>query len=353
IVRTGGDQLPPPNIYPETAVTTLHPTAEVTETLSAGVQSQEGGPGISAWGLHIRTLWRVDKPDAAPDAIRSIAVNLANSLLYMAAGEAIWVMEGQSGQVIARVSLPAAPYGLAVDAARNRVYAALQQMDALAVIDGEQYQLLTIVSGIPGASGVAVGNGHIYVTATRSDELVVVNGQNYAIIKRVPVGAAPYAALYDPGLQRVYVGNAGEDTVSIIDGRDWTLVSLVKLGGLGHPHGLALDPIRERLYVTYALSPKHRAIAVVDTLSGQVASSLQGNKDETLSGAYGIAVDPVRGMVYVTTVDKLLVLISEPLHIVQSIAGIGPAYAWGLATAPLEGRLYIADGQHRRLLAVQ
>ncbi|MBC7233254.1 MAG: DUF11 domain-containing protein [Chloroflexi bacterium] len=342
ILRTGGEEISPPHGYPET-----------TETAPAGLQSHEGNPAISVWGSDIRTIWRVDDPDAAPDVIRGIAFNVANHLLYMAAGEAIWVLEVPSGELVARIPLPAVPYGLAVDVASNHVYAALQQMDALAVIDGIRHKLLTIVSGIPGASGVAIGNGCIYVTATRSGELIVVNGQNYAIMKRVPVGTAPYAVLYDPGLQRIYIGNAGEDTVSIIDGRDWTLVSLVKLGGLGHPHGLAFDPIRERLYVTYALSPKHRAIAVVDTLSGQLISSLQGNKDETLSGAYGIAIDPLRGVVYTTTVDELLVLVGEPLHIVQRVAGIGPAYAFGLAIEPVKGRVYIADGRFGQLLAVQ
>ncbi len=80
---------------------------------------------------------------------------------------------------------------------------------------------------------------------------------------------------------------------------------------------------------------------------------MQGTKDETLSGAYGIAVDPLRGAVYVTTVGELLMLTGEPLEIVQRIAGIGPAYAFGLAAAPLEGSVYLADGRYGRLLVVQ
>lgn len=316
-------------------------------------QSRDEGTAVSAWGSNMRTLWQADDPKIALDTIRGIALNPRNDLLYMAASEAMWVMEAQSGKVVARIPLPATPYGLTVDPNNYRVYAALQQADALAVIDGLHHRLLAMVSGIPGASGVAVGSDCVYVTAARSDELVVVNGQNYAIMKRVPVGAVPYAVLYDPGPQRVYVGNAGEDTVFILDAHNWTLVNAVKLGGLGHPHGLALDPIRDRLYVTYALSPKHRAIAVVDTLSGQVVSSVQGVRDETLSGAYGIAVDPLCGIVYVTTVDELLALTGEPLEIVQRIAGIGPAYAFGLVAAPLEGSVYLTDGRYGRLLVVQ
>ncbi|MEM4724160.1 MAG: hypothetical protein QXP01_04040, partial [Candidatus Hadarchaeum sp.] len=353
LLRTAEESLSPAS-YPETMVAALGAStfSQAIESEAIDLQRHESVPEISAWGSNMRVLWQTDE-SSGPDVIQGIVLNPANNLLYMGIGKAIWVIEARSGEVVARIPLPAIPYGLAVDAMHNRVYAALQEMDALAVINNAQQRLLAVVPGIPGASGVALGGGYIYVTAARSDELVVVNGQNYAIMKRVPVGATPYAVLYDLGLQRVYVGNAGDDTVSVIDGRDWTLVSLVKLGGLGHPHGLALDPIREHLYVTYALSPKHRAIAVVDTLSGRVISSLQGSENETLSGAYGVAVDPLRGEVYVTTADKLLVLAEEPLRIVQSIVGIGPAYAFGVAAAPLERRVYLADGRHNRLVVIQ
>nr|MBC7246051.1 DUF11 domain-containing protein [Chloroflexota bacterium] len=329
----------------------LHGVGEKVQSQSAyELQGIISSTPISMPAVH--TLWQTDEPHVSPDFIHSIALNPANGLLYMTAGKAIWGIETRSNQVIAYIPLPSAPYGLAVDTTNNYVYAALQQMDALAVVDGAQHQLLKIVQGIPGASGVAIGEDYIYVTATRSDELIVVDRQNCAIIMRVPVGDAPYAVLYDPGLHRIYVANAGEDTVSMMDERSWTLVNSVKLGGLGHPHGLALDPVRDRLYVTYALSPKHRAIAVVDTLSGQIISIRRGSKDEPLLGVYGIAVDPLRGLLYAATVDELLVMVGETLHTVQRTSGVGPVYAFGLAIDPVTERVYIADGQHGRIAVV-
>lgn len=357
ILRSLGETGQPESPYPEPAATGF---------ASRAVAQTAGSSPIGIYGLlgtipapvptyvpGVHILWQTDEPNVSPDFIHSLALNPTTGLLYMTAGKAIWGIETSNHQVIAYIPLPSAPYGLAVDANNNYIYAALQQMDALAVIDGAQHQLLRTLPDIPGASGVAIGGDSIYVTATRSDELIVVNRQNCAIIKRVLVGDAPYAVLYDPGLQRIYVANAGEDTVSIIDGHDWTLVNSVKLGGLGHPHGLALDLVRERLYVTYALSPKHRAIAVVDTRSGQIISTLRGSKDEPLLGVYGITVDPLRGLVYAATVDELLVLAGEPLHIMQRTPEIGPVYAFGLAIEPMTERVYIADGQHGRVAVVQ
>lgn len=297
----------------------------------------------------VRTLWAPAEPDVAPDFVQGVALNLTNDLLYMAAGKTVWVLDARTGSVTAQIPLDAAPRGLAVDTTTNRVYAALWEADALAVIDGARHTLWKIVPGIPGASGVAVGGDHIYVTATRGDELVVVDRRNYAIIRRIAVDDAPYAVAYDSGRQRVYVGNAGADTVSIVDGRNSVLVNTVKLGGLGHPHGLALDPIRNRLYVTYALSPKYRAIAAIDGSSGQILSRLVGNRKQPLFGAYGIAVDPLRGRVYVTTGKDVLVLAGETLRVVRTVPGVGPAYAFGLCVNPLEEWLYIADARYRRL----
>lgn len=321
-------------------------------SLSRGEQYQVGPlqpAAVPAPSTDVRTLWAPAEPDVAPDFLQSVALDPTSDLLYLGAGKAVWTLNARTGAVVAHIPLDAAPRGIAVDPATDRIYVALWEADALAVIDAERHALWKIIPGIPGASGVAVGDDHVYVTATCSDELVVVDRQNCAIIARIVVGDAPYAVACDSG-RRVYVGNAGDDTVSIVDGRIGTLVNTVRLGGLGHPHGLACDPIRDRLYVTYALSPKYRAVAAIDASSGQILSRLVGNEQRPLFGAYGIVVDPLRGWVHVTTGEDVLVLAGETLRVVKTTPGVGPAYAFGLCVSPVEERLYLADGRHGRLV---
>jgi uncharacterized repeat protein (TIGR01451 family) len=312
--------------------------------------------GSTAWQaqgaspLELQTLWKPPEEQAASDQIHSVVLNPANNLLYVGVGEYVWAVDAKTGQPVAQIAVDAAPRGLAVDATNNRIYAALCQADALAVIDGAKNTLYEVIPGIPEPSGVAVGSDCVYVTATGSDELFVLDRQNCAIMKRIAVGDAPYALVLDPDRQRIYVGNAGSDTISIIDEQNSTQVNVVKLGGLGHPHGLALDPIRARLYVTYALSPKYRAIAAIDASSGEVLSRLAGTEKRPMFGAYGIAVDPLRGWVYTTTVDELLVLSGQTLQVLQAIPGAGPAYAFGLSFYAAERRLYVADARHGGLM---
>jgi len=175
--------------------------------------------------------------------------------------------------------------------------------------------------------------------------LVLVDRQNCAIIERVPVGDAPYAAACDRGRQRVYVGDAGSDTVSVVDARSAALVNTVRLGGLGHPQESALDQVRDHLYVTNALSPKYGAVTAMDGSSGQILSRLVGSEARPLFRMYGIAVDPLRGWVYVATTDEMLVLTGEALRLAEVISGVGPvtpsAYTSilyrGASTRPMRG----------------
>jgi YVTN family beta-propeller protein len=316
----------------------------------ARYEEEAGQPALGPSSFSgVRTLWAPAGSQVAPDFVRGLVLSPVEGVLYVAAGESLSVLDARSGAVIGQIPLPAAARGLAVDVAANRIYAALPDANALAVINASQQVLWKTVLGIPGASGVAVDGDHVYVTATSSDELVVVDRENYAIIRRLTVGDVPYAVACDPARQWVYIGNAGDDTVSIVDGRSGRVLNTAELGGLGHPHGLALDPGRARLYVTYASTPKYQAVASIDAVSGQVLSRLVGNDEQPLFGAYGIAVDTLLGRVYVTTVEGLLVLKGETLQVVGLLPGVGPAYAFGLQLDPVHEQLYVVDGGHRRL----
>jgi YVTN family beta-propeller protein len=295
----------------------------------------------------LRELWTAP---AQADGAYAVSYSPVTQLLYAAVGEAVLVLNPGTGSTAAHIELGSPPRALAADVLANRVYATLPEANAMAVIDGQRQVLLDLVPAIPGASGVAVGRGRVYVTATTSDELVVVDKQNYAIMDRVAVGTAPYGVVCDRDRQRVYVGNAGDDTVYILDAGNAALLNVVHLGGLGHPHGLALDPVRERLYVTYARTPKCQAIAVIDTASGEIEYRLLGDQARPLFGAYGIAADPLLGRVYVTAGQEILTLGGEPLRVLSSARGVGPVYAFGMALKATEGRLYLADALQRQLV---
>ena len=304
----------------------------------------EASSGAKTSGAMMSTLW--SRPAEEDELCReqSLAFDAGSDRLYVAHGDSIRLLDAKTGHVLHEVSLPAAARGLAVDPESGRCFVALWAIDSVAILDGGAGVLAGVISGIPGPSGIAVDDGLIYVTATRSDELIALDARTYAIMQRVHVGDAPYAVLSDPSSGRVYVGNAGADTVSIVDGPTGVVLHSVTLGGLGHPQGLALDVHLGRLYVTYALSPKLRAIAAVNTATGDVVARLTGTEGEPLFGAYGIGVDAGSGRVYVTTTNGLLALSAVDLHFVDrtTAPGVGFAYTFGLAVDPAGGNVYVA-----------
>lgn len=298
----------------------------------------------------VTTLWQSQEAAAQPDYMQGVALNLGTGELYVAVDKQVWVLDRRSGDVLAQIELPAAPRGLAVDVTANRIFAGLWDANALAIIDGARHRLIQVVPDIARASGVAIGQGRVYVAATGSNELVVLDSYNGAIIRRVPVGQAPYGVACDEGAQqRVFVTNSGDDSVSIVNTKNGVMLHTVQLGGWGFPQGIAFDSVRDRLYVTYALSPKYGAVAAIDASSGQVLSRLVGNLAQPLFAACGISVDPVRGWVYLTAADGTLVLTAETLDILQELPDVGPAYAFGLALDVAGESVYIVDARLGRL----
>ncbi len=295
-----------------------------------------------------RELWAASA-DLAPDWLQGLVWDPVRSLLFAAGGTEVVVIHSETGIESSRFSFDSTVRGLALDPQSGKVYVALWDAGALAVLDGPGLGGHRIVYGMPGASGVACDGGHIYVSATRANELFVLDKESLAIISRVATGAAPYAVVCDPGRRLVYVGNAGEATITVVDGAIGQARDTIALSDLGPPHGLALDPQRNLLYLTYAYG-RYRAVAAVDAATGSVVARLPGSRSRPLWGAYGIGVDPLRGWVYVPAVSGGLVLHGETLDVLRALPEVGPVYAFGWAIDPILDRFYIVDAQKRALV---
>lgn len=131
------------------------------------------------------------------------------------------------------------------------------------------------------------------------------------IVSRLVVGSAPVFAAQDRKTQTLYVTNSGDGTVSVIStarcnslntsrcaGR-WPVVAVGRL-----PLGLAVAEATDTVYVSNA---KDGTVSVIDgtTCNGTDISGC-GQKPATVSvGAFGdaVAVDPVTNMVFVTNQD--------------------------------------------------
>lgn len=115
----------------------------------------------------------------------------------------------------------------------------------------------------------------VYVTSERDGVVSVVEPVALRVAREIRVGATPTALLLDGAQRRLFVANAGSDTVSVIDTRDDRLTATILLrpdGARGlpgaTPMGMALSPDEARLYVALA---DMNAVAVVDVAGARLS----------------------------------------------------------------------------------
>ncbi len=77
--------------------------------------------------------------------------------------------------------------------------------------------------------------------------MAVIGGPGNRYTKSIPVGSRPYGVGVDPSAHTVYVTNAADDSVSVIDAATNTVTTTIPVGT--DPEGAAVDPPRHTVYV--------------------------------------------------------------------------------------------------------
>lgn len=153
----------------------------------------------------------------------------------------------------------------------------------------------------------------------------------------VGVGSAPGAVAHDPLTRRVFVGNTGSGTVSMIDERTNKVIATTAVGPA--PHGIVVDALRGRVYV--AVGETNR-VAILDSRSGSVTQAPIAIPQCTgPTGAWGMAHNPVTNVLYVAcySANTLVSINAQTGTLIRSVGtGGGPL---GLAVDPASNRVYL------------
>jgi len=154
------------------------------------------------------------------------------------------------------------------------------------------------------------------------------------VIAAIPVGADPIDLADDPGSGFLFVTNAGNDNVTVIDGPSAT-VALPGLAVGSFPTGIAYDPVNGEVYVADSGSD---LITVLNATTDTTVTAIV-----TQTGPDALAVDPSNGNVYVAdpAAGNLSVVNGTTNRIVGNPVPIGTG-ADGLALDTANGDLYVA-----------
>ena len=155
-------------------------------------------------------------------------------------------------------------------------------------------------------------------------------GSGLAIVATIPVGSQPHGVAINPSTNRIYIANQLSGSVSVIDGATDSVVDTIAVGG--QPIGVATYPERNRVYVANHFP----GVPVIDGATNTVVgtASVRGG---------GMAANPANDRVYVSALfeDRVSVLSAPTNGEVASVpVGREPR---SVAVNAVTNRIYVAN----------
>ena len=171
---------------------------------------------------------------------RGVAVDEKSNRVYVAVGAdlanggpALVVIDGSRDAVVGSVPLDGAGQGVAFDAASGRVFVAIPGLNELAIVDPIKLNVVGTLLVGTSPRGVVADSGIVYVTNNGDNYVFVLDAFTLAEKARVPVGKFPEGIDVDPARGVLYVANAGEPTLSLIETGKFTVFATLQVAPVG------------------------------------------------------------------------------------------------------------------------
>lgn len=203
------------------------------------------------------------------------------------------------------------PRGVSTDPMRNRVYVTNYGNNSISVIDNNTNTVIQTLTGITSANYLAQDptRNIIWVTNYSSNQVTPIQANadatSFNILPAIDVGDGPWGVAYEPVYDYLYIVNQLENSVTIIDAENHTVIATLT-DDFDQPYHIAANPITGKVYVT---NFGNHSVTVID---GTTVSSLVDLYTSTQP--YGIAVDEIRDLVYVSTVDSHRIVVLGTLN---------------------------------------
>lgn len=210
---------------------------------------------------------------------QEMAISPNGQTLYVAnsANNNITVVDTRSFGTVAELAVGIAPAAVAVDPRGARVLVANQGSNNVTVIDTFLNRVVSTIQVEPGPVHIAVDpNPNVdraYVASPSSALMSVIAVSSGQVVRRLNVGPGAVASLPDAIPNRLFVVKGTQGRVTVFD----TALN-VEIGGFSvgrGPHRIALDPDRDKLYVT---NREGNSVTVVDRLSRRVDATIPVGK---------------------------------------------------------------------------
>ncbi|MDP5217037.1 YncE family protein [Ruegeria sp. 2205SS24-7] len=164
----------------------------------------------------------------------------------------------RGGGVFAEVTLEGGPTGVALDAARGRLFVSDWYNARLWVLDSDTLATVMELPTGPSPAGIALSeDGRFLASAEKdADQVSVFDAASLEPLRRITVGTRPFGLRFAPtGL--LFVGNVGSNDVSVLDVATGKTRATIPVGE--RPYGVAFAGARAFVTDQYA-----NTVSVID-----------------------------------------------------------------------------------------
>lgn len=304
-----------------------------------------------------------DAPDApipAPglQTPNGLAVDPVTHRVYITSrdNDRLLMLDGFTYRVLGQATVGDSPWGVAVDSAAKRVYAANFASGDLRILAADTLAPIAVtplifngVTAQPTMVTTSNNLGVALVVDHRANKLYVVNGMTGAVVAvQATNGAGAWGVAYNPQLHRAYVSHRDSGSVTTMNGASsWAQMpdqTIWPCGSTGQPYSMAVNAFKQLLYVACAPNHNVNVVKVYEMTTGGLsyrASITVGNGGD--DGGGGIAVNSQTGNVFFTnSTSNTVSVINSTTHQVIATLGTGTT-PFGAAADPVTGKVFVGN----------
>jgi YVTN family beta-propeller protein len=275
-------------------------------------------------------------PLGPPDPWDYVVFDPDSHRVYVAHGDRVTVVDGESGAVIGTVEgMPGGTHGIAISHATGKGYTDDGKAGVVVEFDLATLKAVKQIKAETDADGIVFDptSGHIFVIDGDSGKLTVIDPKTDAVVATIDGGGG--LEFGDSGSNgKFYVDGAEKNEIVRVDTATNTVDAHWPMPTCVRPHGLAIDRAHRRLFA----SCSNQVMIVVNADNGAVIATLTIGE-----GTDFASFDPERGLAYSSNRDGTLSVVAEksPDSFVSLPAITTQLGARTMAIDPKSGRIYL------------
>ena len=169
------------------------------------------------------------------------------------------VFDTSSGKMLERIGVDVNPYDLALSTDGSRLYVSNWASQSVSVIDTESMKVVNVIAVGPNPNAMIMGpDGRLYVSCANDNTVNVIDTKERRVVEQIstaltprsPEGSTPNAMVLDVARHRLFVANADNNDVAVINIKERGESKVLGFLPTGwYPSSLALANGGRKLYV--------------------------------------------------------------------------------------------------------